>query len=224
MAAASIGVDAMNNNAKSLLVLGGDGIGPEVVAEALRIVDWFADRRGLVLQITEDLMGGCSYDRHGAFLTDQAMAAARKADVVLVGAEGGPQWDNLDITGGPETKSALSRLRRELDLFANLRPIRPFPALADASTLKPEIVQGVDFIIVRELASGIYFGELRGIEDLGNGVRRGVDTHRSTPLRKSNESPGPPSSWPVDGGASCVPWTRPMLWKVASCGAKPSAA
>lgn len=166
----------MNHNAGSLLVLAGDGIGPEVIAEALRVIGWFADRRGLALHITEDLVGGCSYDRHGAFLTDQAMAAARDADVVLVGAEGGPQWDNLDIAGGPEAKSGLSRLRRELDLYANLRPIRPFPALADASTLKPETIQGVDFIIVRELTSGIYYGEPRGIEDLGNGVRRGVDT------------------------------------------------
>ena len=170
----------MTSDPKTLLVLAGDGIGPEVIAEALRVLDWFADRRGLELSVTEDLMGGCSYDRHGAFLSDQVMAAARQADAVLVGAEGGPRWDNLDIAGGPEAKSGLSRLRRELDLYANLRPIRPFPALAGASTLRPEITQGVDFIIVRELTSGIYFGEPRGIEDLGGGVRRGVDTQAYT--------------------------------------------
>lgn len=166
----------MNNDPKTLLVLAGDGIGPEVVNEALRVLDWLKDRRGLALNISEDLMGGSSYDRHGTFLTDHAMAAARQSDMVLVGAEGGPRWDNLEIAGGPEAKSGLSRLRRELDLYANLRPIRPFPALADASALKPDIVAGVDFIIVRELTSGIYFGEPRGIEDLGDGVRRGVDT------------------------------------------------
>ena len=166
----------MNNDPKTLLVLAGDGIGPEFVAEALRVLEWLQDRRGLALDISQDLMGGCSYDRHGAFLTDQVMTAARQADVVLVGAEGGPRWDNLDVPGGPEAKSGLSRLRRELDLFANLRPIRPFPALAGASTLRPDVISGVDFIIVRELTSGIYFGEPRGIEDLGGGVRRGVDT------------------------------------------------
>ena len=166
----------MDNQPKALLVLAGDGIGPEVTAEALRVLDWFAVRRGLALDIGEDLVGGDCYERHGVFLTDAAVARARAADAVLFGAEGGSRWDTPDLEGAPEDKSGLVRLRRELDLFANLRPVKPFPALADASTLKPAVIAGVDLIIVRELTGGIYFGEPRGIEDLGDGVRRGVDT------------------------------------------------
>ena len=166
----------MNNQPKTLLVLAGDGIGPEVTAEALRVLDWFAARRGLALDISEDLVGGDCYERHGVFITDAAMARARAADAVLFGAEGGSRWDTPDLEGAPENKSGLTRLRRELDLFANLRPVKPFPALADASTLKPAVIAGVDLVIVRELTGGIYFGEPRGIEDLGDGVRRGVDT------------------------------------------------
>ena len=166
----------MDNQCKTLLVLAGDGIGPEVTAEALRVLDWLSGRRGLALDVGEELVGGDCYERHGVFISDETVAAARGADAVLFGAEGGSRFDSPDLTGPPEDRSGLTRLRRDLDLFANLRPVRPFPALADASSLKPAVIRGVDLVIVRELTGGIYFGEPRGIEDLGGGVRRAVDT------------------------------------------------
>ena len=158
----------------SLLFLPGDGIGPEVVAEVRRVVDWLASSQGISFEIGEGLVGGASYDAHGSPLTDETLAAAAHADAVLLGAVGGPQWDGLDFSLKPER--GLLRLRKVLDLFANLRPAMVFPALADASTLKTDLVDGLDIMIVRELTGGVYFGEPRGIEDLGGGVRRGVNT------------------------------------------------
>ena len=165
---------------KKLLVLAGDGIGPDVTAEALRVVDWFAGHRGLEVDVAEGLFGGASFDRHGVFITDETMAAARGVDAILCGAEGGPQWDDVKSGRTPEERGGLSRLRRDLDLFANLRPVKPFAALAGASTLKPEVINGVDMVIVRELTAGIYFGAPRGIETRADGSRRGVDTQSYT--------------------------------------------
>ncbi|MEX0923564.1 MAG: 3-isopropylmalate dehydrogenase [Rhodovibrionaceae bacterium] len=159
---------------KSLLILPGDGIGPEVMGEVRRVIDWMDKRRAVGFDVEEDLVGGCAIDAHGVPLADATMEKALQVDAVLLGAVGGPKWDELDFSIKPER--GLLRLRKEMDLYANLRPALCFEALVDASTLKPEIVSGLDIMIVRELTGGIYFGEPRGIEDLGNGERRGINT------------------------------------------------
>jgi len=159
---------------KSLLILPGDGIGPEAMTEVRRIVDWMGDRRAVKFDVDEDLVGGSSIDKHGIPITDEVVDKAQNVDAVLLGAVGGPKWDNLDFSIKPER--GLLRLRKDLELFANLRPAICFDALVDASSLKPELVAGLDIMIVRELTGGVYFGEPRGIEDLGNGIRRGINT------------------------------------------------
>ncbi|MZR29458.1 3-isopropylmalate dehydrogenase [Sneathiella litorea] len=159
---------------KSLLILPGDGIGPEAMGEVRRIVGWMEDNRAVSFDIDEDLVGGSSIDKHGIPITDEVVDKAQNVDAVLLGAVGGPKWDNLDFSIKPER--GLLRLRKDLELFANLRPAVCFDALVDASSLKPELVSGLDIMIVRELTGGVYFGEPRGIEDLGNGIRRGVNT------------------------------------------------
>ena len=161
----------------TLLILPGDGIGPEVMAEVRKIIDWYGANRGLSFTVEEDLVGGSSYDVHGTPLTDAAMARAQEADAVLLGAVGGPQYDGLDFSVKPER--GLLRLRKEMDLFANLRPAQCFDALADFSSLKRDVVAGLDIMIVRELTSGIYFGEPRGIFTEGN-ERVGINTQRYT--------------------------------------------
>ncbi|TDK43983.1 3-isopropylmalate dehydrogenase [Antarcticimicrobium luteum] len=161
----------------SLLILPGDGIGPEVMAEVRKIIDWYGAKGGLTFDVTEDLVGGCAYDKHGVPLADATMAKAQEVDAVLLGAVGGPKYDNLDFSVKPER--GLLRLRKEMDLFANLRPAQCFDALADFSSLKKDIVAGLDIMIVRELTSGIYFGEPRGIFEEGN-ERVGINTQRYT--------------------------------------------
>ncbi|TWB45373.1 3-isopropylmalate dehydrogenase [Nitrospirillum pindoramense] len=160
--------------AYSLLMLPGDGIGPEVMRQVRRVIDWMARRRDLEFTVSEGLVGGCAIDAYGVPLSDETMAQALAADAVLLGAVGGPKWDGVSFDKRPE--AGLLRLRKEMELFANLRPAVVFDALVDASTLKPEVVRGLDIMIVRELTGGVYFGEPRGIEDLGNGIRRGVNT------------------------------------------------
>ncbi|MGV6811382.1 MAG: 3-isopropylmalate dehydrogenase [Brevirhabdus sp.] len=162
----------------SLLILAGDGIGPEVMAEVTRIIDWFGDKRGLKFDVTNDLVGGAAYDVHGVPLADETMAKAQEVDAVLLGAVGGPKYDELDFSVKPER--GLLRLRKEMDLYANLRPAQCFDALSDFSSLKPEVVSGLDIMIVRELTSGVYFGEPRGIQDDNEGGRVGVNTQRYT--------------------------------------------
>ncbi len=159
---------------KRLLILPGDGIGPEVMAEVRRLMDWFDKRRAVGFDVTEGLVGGVSYDKHGTPITDETMEQAMEADAVLFGAVGGPQWDNLDFSVKPER--GLLRLRKDMDLFANLRPAVVFDGVVDASSLKAELVQGLDIMILRELTGGIYFGEPRGVETLPDGTRRGVNT------------------------------------------------
>jgi 3-isopropylmalate dehydrogenase len=161
----------------SLLILAGDGIGPEVMAEVRKVIDWMGARRGLRFAVEEGLVGGCSYDAHGTPLTDATMARAQAVDAVLLGAVGGPQYDALDFALKPER--GLLRLRKEMDLYANLRPAQCFDALAGFSSLKPEVVAGLDIVIVRELTSGVYFGEPRGIFTEGN-ERVGINTQRYT--------------------------------------------
>ena len=159
---------------KKILILPGDGIGNEVMSEVLKIIDWMAKTRSMTFDITERLVGGTAYDKEGDSISDETMQIALDSDAVLFGAVGGSKWDNVERDKRPE--AALLRLRKDLDLFANLRPALCFPALVDASALKKEIIEGLDIIIVRELTGGIYFGEPRGIEDLGSGNRRGINT------------------------------------------------
>ncbi len=161
----------------SLLILPGDGIGPEVMAEVRKIIAWFGENRGLEFDVSEDLVGGSAYDAHGTPLHDGTMAKAQEVDAVLLGAVGGPQYDDLDFSLKPER--GLLRLRKEMDLFANLRPAQCFDALADFSSLKTEVVSGLDIMIVRESTSGVYFGEPRGIFEEGN-ERVGINTQRYT--------------------------------------------
>jgi 3-isopropylmalate dehydrogenase len=159
---------------KTLLVLPGDGIGPEVMRETRRVIEFLGRRRAISFQITEGLVGGAAIDAEGTPCSDATVAAARAADAVLFGSVGGPKWDGLPFDQRPEL--GILRLRKELGLFANLRPAVVFDALADASSLKPDIVRGVDIMVVRESTGGIYFGEPRGVETMANGKRRGIDT------------------------------------------------
>ena len=161
----------------SILILAGDGIGPEVMGEVKKIITWYGDKRDLAFDVSEDLVGGCAYDKYGTPLHDDTMAKAQDVDAVLLGAVGGPQYDNLDFSVKPER--GLLRLRKEMDLFSNLRPAQCFDALADFSSLKKDVVAGLDIMIVRELTSGIYFGEPRGIIEEGN-ERVGINTQRYT--------------------------------------------
>lgn len=163
---------------RTMLMLPGDGIGPEVMGEVRRVIDWMDKRRHVSFDVKEDLVGGAAYDKHGTPLHDRTMRDALDYGVVLLGAVGGPKWDNLSFDKKPER--GLLRLRKEMDLFANLRPAKCFDALVDASSLKPELVKGLDIMIVRELTAGVYFGEPRGISDIGNGERRGINTQSYT--------------------------------------------
>ncbi len=159
---------------KRLLVLPGDGIGPEVMGQVRSVIDWMDKRRAVTFDVSEDVVGGSAIDAHGTPLTDETMASAMDVDAVLLGAVGGPKWDALPFEDKPER--GILRLRKEMDLFANLRPAICFDALVSASSLKPELVSGLDIMIVRELTGGLYFGEPRGIETLADGQRRGVNT------------------------------------------------
>ncbi len=157
----------------NLLILAGDGIGPEVMAEVKKVIGWF-NGNGMDFEVEEDLVGGCAYDAHGQAVSDATMEKALQADAVLLGAVGGPKWDKVPYEVRPE--AGLLRLRKDLELFANLRPAKCFDALADFSSLKRELVEGLDILIVRELTGGVYFGEPKEIRDLGNGQRRAIDT------------------------------------------------
>jgi 3-isopropylmalate dehydrogenase len=159
---------------KTLLLLPGDGIGPEVMAQAKRVLAWLQKTNRASFEITEDLVGGAAYDVHGVPITDATMAKALAVDAVLFGAVGGPQYDSVPFAVRPE--AALLRLRKELGVFANLRPAKVFDALVDSSSLKPELVRGLDIMIVRECIGGVYFGEPRGIETLPDGTKRGINT------------------------------------------------
>lgn len=159
---------------QKLMILPGDGIGPEVMAEVEKLITWLNSNAGTKIETERGLVGGASIDAHGVPLSDETLAKCKKADAVLLGAVGGPKWDKVDYNIRPE--AGLLRARKELGLFANLRPAYVFDALVDASSLKSEIVKGLDIMIVRELTGGVYFGEPRGIETLKDGQRRGVNT------------------------------------------------
>ncbi len=159
---------------KKLLLLPGDGIGPEVMAEVKRVIAWLEQAGRAKFEVEEDLVGGCAYDAHGEAISDAAMAKAKAADAVIFGAVGGPKWDKVPYAQRPE--AGLLRLRKDLELFANLRLAICYPALTEASSLKREVVEGLDLMIVRELTGGVYFGEPKEIVTLENGEKRAVDT------------------------------------------------
>src|SRR4029078_4839143 len=158
----------------NVLLLPGDGIGPEVIAEVSRLIDWVNARGVAAIETETDLVGGCAYDAHGQAISSATMERALAADAVMLGAVGGPKWDGVSYAQRPEP--GLLRLRKDLELFANLRPAICYPALADASSLKRDLVDGLDIMIVRELPGGVYFGEPKEITDLGGGQKRAVDT------------------------------------------------
>lgn len=159
---------------KKILVLPGDGIGPEIVAEAIKILNYLKSEKALEIALEQGLIGGASYDAHGTPLTEATLAQAKAADAVLLGAVGGTKWEALPIAVRPE--KGLLGLRAGMGLFANLRPAILYKQLADASSLKPEVVAGLDIMIVRELTGGIYFGQPRGVRQLDNGERQGFNT------------------------------------------------
>ncbi|MFO1088982.1 MAG: 3-isopropylmalate dehydrogenase [Hyphomicrobiales bacterium] len=157
-----------------LLLLPGDGIGQEVMAPVKDIIGWFNSQGIAKFEVEEGLVGGTAYDTHGEAISEGDMAKAKAADAVLFGAVGGPKWDKVPYDKRPE--AGLLRLRKDLALYANLRPAICYPALADASSLKRDVVEGLDILIVRELTGGVYFGEPKTITDLGNGQKRAIDT------------------------------------------------
>jgi 3-isopropylmalate dehydrogenase len=157
-----------------LLLLPGDGIGPEVMGEVQRLIDWLNAQGIAHFETERGLVGGSAYDAHKVSISEGDMAKAKAADAIIFGAVGGPKWDSVPYDVRPE--AGLLRLRKDLGLFANLRPAVCYPALADASSLKREAVEGLDIMIVRELTGGVYFGEPKTITDLGNGQKRAIDT------------------------------------------------
>jgi 3-isopropylmalate dehydrogenase len=171
-------VDAVSetdsDQAFELLALSGDGIGPEIINETLRVVAWFSKHLNVPITIEQELAGGASIDAHGVPITAAVMQKAQSADAILFGAVGGPKWDDVARANRPEM--GILRLRKELDLFANLRPAVNFPEIVAASSLRPELVDSIDIMIVRESTSGVYFGEPRGILTDEHGMRRAVDT------------------------------------------------
>jgi 3-isopropylmalate dehydrogenase len=158
---------------QKLLLLPGDGIGPEVITQVERVIQVLQSKHGLALDVQSALFGGACFDVHGTPITDETVAAAKTSHAVLMGAVGGPKWANVARDLRPEM--GLLRLRKEMDVFANLRPAICFAALADASGLKRDLVEGLDIVFVRELTGGVYFGTPRGIETLADGSKRGFD-------------------------------------------------
>jgi len=163
---------------KKILVLPGDGIGVEVMNEVLNLIDWMAKNKSISFDITNRLVGGAAYDEEGDSISDSTMDEALKADAVLFGAVGGSKWDNVERSKRPE--AALLRLRKELDLFANLRPAVVFDALANSSSLKLDVVKGLDILILRELTSGVYFGQPRGVKKINESEEKAIDTQSYT--------------------------------------------
>jgi 3-isopropylmalate dehydrogenase len=159
---------------KQILILPGDGIGPEIMAEAIKVLELANSKYSLGFELSHDVIGGAAIDKHGVPLADETLDRARAADAVLLGAVGGPKWDKIERDIRPER--GLLKIRAQLGLFGNLRPAILYPQLADASSLKPEVVAGLDILIVRELTGGIYFGSPRGVRELENGERQAYDT------------------------------------------------
>ena len=187
----------------NFLLLPGDGIGPEVMGEVKRVIAWMNQRGIARFETEEALVGGSAYDAHKVAVTDETMAKAKAADAVLFGAVGGPKWDSVPYEVRPE--AGLLRLRKDLGLFANIRPALCYPALADSSSLKREVVDGLDIVILRELTGGVYFGEPKTITDLGNGQKRGSIPRCTTPM-KSNASDASLSNLRRRDATRSPPW------------------
>ena len=164
---------------KKLLILPGDGIGPEVMTQVFNIIDWMTKHKTVSFDISERLVGGAAYDKEGSSISDETMQEALNSDAVLFGAVGGPNWDNVERHKRP-LKQAILRLRKDLDLFANLRPAKVFEALVESSSLKANLVTGLDILIVREATSGVYFGKPRGIEVIDGNEKKATDTQSYT--------------------------------------------
>ena len=197
----------MSKTVGKLLIVAGDGIGPEAMGEVKKIASFLDSELGLHFEIEEDLVGGAAIDAHGVPLHDDTMALAHKADAVMLGAVGGPKWDDLDFSIKPER--GLLRLRKELELFANLRPAICFDALADSSSLKHEVVAGLDIMIVRELTGGIYFGERAALK-IWLMVSAGALTPRFTPRAKFSAWPVSPLILQANVMAASHPAKKPM--------------
>ena len=189
----------------SLLILAGDGIGPEVMAEVKKIIGWMGAKRGVQFDVSEDLVGGCAYDKHGTPLHDDTMAKAQAVDAVLLGAVGGPKYDVLDFSVKPER--GLLRLRKEMDLFSNLRPAQCFDALADFSSLKKDVVAGLDIVIVRELTSGVYLANRAASSP--KATNAWASTPSATPKAKSPAWRARPLNWPASATTRSARWRRP---------------
>lgn len=204
---------------KQILILPGDGIGPEIMAEAVKVLTRIDTQHTLGVTLVYDELGGAAYDKYGSPLADETLERARAADAVLLGAVGGPQWDTIDPALRPER--GLLKIRSQLGLFANLRPALLYPQLADASTLKPEVVSGLDLLILRELTGGIYFGQPRGTRTLDNGERQAYDTlpYSESEIRRIAKAG---FEMAACAARSCARSTRPMCWRPASCGAPSS--
>ena len=161
----------------NIMVLPGDGIGPQVVHAAIELLDYICTHENLELIITEDLIHGAAYDKYGTFCRDETVENAKKADALVVGAVGGPKWDDLDIQGPPEHKDGLMRLRKELNTFAGLRPCKCFPEIIRNTPFRPEVVRGTDIMVLRELCGGLFFGYPRGIDELSQGQYQAYDAN-----------------------------------------------
>ncbi len=161
-------------NKFNIILLPGDGIGQEISSQAKKILNWIDSKTKINFEVSEDLIGGASYDKYQTPLEDKTLANLKKADAIILGAVGGPKWENLPFEKRPER--GLLKIRKELDLFANFRPAIVFDSLIDSSTLKPEVIKNLDLLIIRELTSGIYFGEPRGIQKINNEQMKGFNT------------------------------------------------
>ena len=166
--------------ALNILVLDGDGIGPEVVSAGLELLQYVCEQEGLELNLTEDLLHGAAYDKYGTFCRDETVELAKKSDALIVGSVGGPKWDDLSIPGPPETKDGLMRLRKELNTFAGLRPSKCYDSLIKHTPFKTEVVKNTDIMVLREMCGGLFFGYPRGIDELPDGSFQGYDANYYT--------------------------------------------